>query len=86
MNNESKFIIEVWDLVRDQIAAPRRLETAASLIRAAEENLIGVGERELHDLLDAEDPYLTRAFYEVFPEEDQGAGEYGDDGEYDDDQ
>lgn len=69
MKSESQLVIELWDLVRDQIQPARRLETATSFLRAFEE--FGMDERDLQDVLD-EDPYLTRAYREVFDvEEDQ---------------
>lgn len=63
MRSESKLALEIWDLVRDQIAPARRQEIAAALLQAFEE--FGFEDRDLQDVVD-EDAHLTRAFYEVF--------------------
>jgi hypothetical protein len=63
MKSESKLLIELWDTIRDQIQPARRLEVATSFVQCFED--YGMDERDLQDVLD-EDPYLTRAYREVF--------------------
>lgn len=63
MKVESNLVLEIWDLIRDQIPAARRLDTAISVLRAFEE--YGFDEKDLQDIVD-EEPYLTRAYYDLF--------------------
>lgn len=63
MRSESKLTLEIWELVREQIAPARRQDIATSLLQAFEE--FGFEDRDLQDVID-EDPHLTRAFHEVF--------------------
>jgi hypothetical protein len=58
MNSESRFIVEIWELVRDQLPTSKRQDIASGLIRSAVD--YGFDPRDLNDLLD-EDPTLARA-------------------------
>ncbi|RYD67163.1 MAG: hypothetical protein EOP83_03400 [Verrucomicrobiaceae bacterium] len=75
MKNESKLVLEIWELVRDQLTPAKRLDTAIALLQSMES--YGFEERDLHDVLD-EDPYLTRAFREVFDIEDEDQDSHED--------
>jgi len=66
MKNESNLVLEVWDMVRDHIPVAKRLEIAIGVVRAFEE--YGMDSKDLADITD-EEPYLTRAYLEVFDEE-----------------
>jgi hypothetical protein len=68
MNSESKVIAELWDLVRDFVPSPRRLEVAISFIQTFEE--FGFDRRDMADIVD-DDAYLRRAFMDLFDEEDE---------------
>jgi hypothetical protein len=68
MKNESNLVLEVWDMVRDHIPVAKRLEHAIGIVRAFEE--YGMDARDLADIVD-EEPYLTRAYNEVFDEEQE---------------
>lgn len=78
MTSENTLVLEIWELVRDQLPAARRLETAAALLRAFEE--YGFDERDLSEIVE-EDAYLAKAYYEVF---DVDQEDEDDDKEYDD--
>lgn len=69
MKNESNLVLEIWDMVRDHIPVAKRLEHAISIVRAFEE--YGMDARDLADVVD-EEPYLTRAYREVFDQEEDG--------------
>jgi len=77
MNSESKVVAELWDLVRDHIPSPRRLEMAIAFLRAFEE--YGFDSRDMIDIMD-EDQYLCRAFADLYDvgDEDEEDDEYGD--------
>lgn len=76
MTSESQVIVELWDLVRDHIPTARRLEIAISFLRSFEE--FGFEQRDMQDIVD-EDPYLKRAFYDLYEEEEE---EEEDDDDY----
>lgn len=69
MTEDSKLAYEIWDLFGDMLPANRRLEAATAMLRIFEEQLAS-NSRSLGDLLEEKDPYLVRAYYEVFPEEE----------------
>lgn len=75
MNNESNLVLEIWELVRDQLPAARRVDIASGVLRAFVE--FGMEQGDLGDLVD-EDPYLARAFYEVFEDEIEEADDFSD--------
>ena len=68
MTSESQAIVALWDLVRDHVPQARRLEIAISFLREFEE--YGFEKREMLDIVD-EDPYLKRAFYDIFEEDEE---------------
>lgn len=67
MKRESALVIEIWELVRDLTPPAKRGEIATGLLRAFEE--YGLDRRDLQDVVD-EDAYMSRAFREVFDEEE----------------
>jgi hypothetical protein len=72
MKSESKLFVELWEIVRDQLPAARRADTAFSMLQAFEEH--GYDSRDLADIVD-EDPVLARAFNTVFDEGEEEADE-----------
>lgn len=78
MKAESKLFVELWETVRDQLPAGRRLDTAFSMLQAFEE--FGWESRDLADIVD-EDPVLARAFSNLFDEEIEERDEDGDEEE-----
>lgn len=66
MNKESTLAIEIWEIVRDNLPTVRRLDTAVGLLKALED--YGFDARDLQDVID-EEPYLTRAYRDVFDED-----------------
>jgi hypothetical protein len=67
MKSESQLVASLWDLVRDQIASGRRLETAISFLKLFED--YGFDSSEMHDIVD-EDVYLKRAFDDLFGDDE----------------
>jgi hypothetical protein len=68
MKHECQLIAEVWDLFREHISTSRKLETAIAFLKIYEEH--GVEKRDLLDLVE-EDPYLARAFDDLYGEEEE---------------
>ena len=66
MNSETKLIVELWDMIRDNLPLQRRSDTAIQMIRAFEE--YGFESTDIHDLID-EDQYLRRAFESLYDDE-----------------
>jgi hypothetical protein len=78
MTNENTLVLEIWELVRDQLPAARRLETAAGILRAFEE--YGFDKRDLDEIVE-EDAYLAKAFHEVFDVDQDEEDDYSDEDE-----
>ena len=79
MKNESNLALEIWEMVRDHLPAAKRLDTAIGILRALEE--YGMEARDLQDVVD-EEPYLSRAYREIFDaENEEEEAEYHDDDE-----
>lgn len=65
---ESLLVVEIWEIFRDIIPHNRKNETATLLLRAFEE--YGFEKSDLTDLVD-EDPYISRAYKDVYDDHDQ---------------
>ena len=76
MKSESQLVASLWDLVRDQISAGRRLETAIAFLKMFED--YGFDSSDMHDIVD-EDVYLKRAFDDLFGDEQEDEDEEEED-------
>ena len=68
MRRESMMVVELWDLVRDNVPASHRLETAISFLKVFEE--YGYDSKDMQDITD-EDPYLKKAYDDLYGEEEE---------------
>lgn len=68
MKDESKVVVELWDLVRDHVPTSQKLDIAIAFIRAFEE--YGFDSRDMQDIID-EDRYLARAYNDLFEVEEE---------------
>lgn len=68
MSRESNLAISVWEAVHDYLPVGKRLDAAEGILRALEE--YGMEKVDLEHIVD-EDPWLAKAFREVFSDEDE---------------
>ena len=77
MKDESKVVVELWDLVRDHIPPTQKLDVAIAFLRAFEE--YGFDSRDMQDIVD-DDRYLARAYNDLYEEDEEDEEEdEGDD-------
>lgn len=72
MTKESRFLLEIWEQIRDVVPTARRGDVALGIVRAFAE--FSHDERDLADIVD-EDINLAKAYRDVF---DIEADEDGD--------
>jgi hypothetical protein len=76
MKDESKVVVELWDLVRDHLPSSQKLDIAIGFLRVFEE--FGFDSRDMQDVVD-EDRTLARAYndlYEIEEEEEEDDSDY----------
>lgn len=79
MKSESRLCLDLWSAIRDHLIAAQRGEAALAMMEAFADH--GMDARDLCDVVD-EDSYLTRAYHEVFGEDDEDSSDdYGYDDE-----
>ena len=63
MNSETQFIIDVWDVIRDNVPVTKRIDAARGIMKAALE--YGFEQKDISGIVD-EDADLEEAFYEIY--------------------
>jgi hypothetical protein len=76
MNRESRLILEVWEMTRDYLPAPKRTDIAVTLLRSFEE--YGMDPGDFADLK-GEDKHLEDAFDTLYGEDPESGYEDYDD-------